>query len=80
MLVYKGRVFSVEVDKALLRNGREVEVEIVRHRPSVVLIPINDDGRVVMIRQYRYSLKRVFWELPAGSVDHGESSELAAAR
>lgn len=80
MIVYAGRVFSVEVEKVLLRNGREAEVAVVRHRPSVVLIPINDEGRVVMIRQYRHSLKREIWELPAGSVDDDESPEEAAAR
>lgn len=80
MVVYKGRVFSVEVDTIALRNGREVELAIVRHRPSVVLIPVNDDGQIVMIRQYRHALGRDIWELPAGSVDEGESAEAAAAR
>ena len=80
MVVYKGRVFSVEVDKVVLRNGREAELAIVRHRPSVVLIPVQDDGQIVMIRQYRYALNRDIWELPAGSVDEGESAEAAAAR
>jgi len=78
--VYKGRVFSVEVEDVILPNGREVELAIVRHRPSVVLIPVRDDGQVVMIRQYRHALKRDIWELPAGSVDDGESAEAAAAR
>jgi ADP-ribose pyrophosphatase len=80
MLVYKGRVFSVEVDKVVLPNGREAELAIVRHRQSVVLIPIRDDGQVVMIRQYRHALGRDIWELPAGNVDDGESAEAAAAR
>jgi ADP-ribose pyrophosphatase len=80
MIAYSGRVFSVEVEKVVLRNGREAEVAVVRHRPSVVLIPIDDEGRLVMIRQYRHSLKRQLWELPAGSVDDDESPEEAAAR
>ena len=80
MVVYKGRVFSVEVDKVVLPNGREVELAIVRHRPSVVLIPVKDDGQIVMIRQYRHALSRDVWELPAGNVDEGESAEAAAAR
>jgi ADP-ribose diphosphatase len=80
MVTYKGRVFSVEVEKVVLRNGREVELAIVRHRPSVVLIPVKDDGQIVMIRQYRHALKRDIWELPAGNVDEGESAEAAAAR
>ena len=80
MVAYEGRVFSVEVDKLVLTNGREVELAIVRHRPSVVLIPVQDDGQIVMIRQYRHALKRDIWELPAGNVDDGESAEAAAAR
>jgi len=80
MVVYKGRVFSVEVDKVTLSNGHEAELAIVRHQPSVVLIPVQDDGRIVMIRQYRHALERDIWELPAGNVEEGESAEAAAAR
>ena len=80
MVTYEGRVFSVEVEKVVLRNGREVELAIVRHRPSVVLIPVQDDGQIVMIRQFRHALGRDIWELPAGNVDEGESAEAAAAR
>ena len=80
MIAYKGRVFSVEVERARFPNGREHEVTIVRHPPSVVLIPLQDDGQVVMIRQYRHALRRELWELPAGSLDPGESPEMAAAR
>jgi ADP-ribose pyrophosphatase len=78
--VYKGRVFSVELEFLTIPNGREIRLETVRHRSSVVLIPIRDDGQVVMIRQYRHALKRHIWELPAGSVNEGESAEAAAAR
>ena len=80
MIVYKGRVFSVEVDKAHFPNGREHDMAIVKHPPSVVLIPLQDDGQVVMIRQYRHALRRELWELPAGSLDPGEPPEAAAAR
>jgi ADP-ribose pyrophosphatase len=79
-IVYKGRVFSVEVTRRTLPNGQEHEVAIVRHPPSVVLIPIADDGRVILIRQYRASIDREMWEIPAGSVEPGESPDEAAAR
>jgi ADP-ribose pyrophosphatase len=79
-IVYKGRVFSVEVEKRRFPNGREHEVAIVRHAPSVVLIPFEHDGRVVLIKQYRASLDRELWELPAGRLDEGESAEDAARR
>jgi ADP-ribose pyrophosphatase len=79
-IVYKGRVFSVEVERRTLPNGQEHDVAIVRHPPSVVLIPIADDGRVILIRQYRASIDQEIWEVPAGSVDPGESPDAAAAR
>jgi 8-oxo-dGTP pyrophosphatase MutT (NUDIX family) len=78
--VYEGRVFSVEVGMRRFPNGSEHTVEIVRHAPSVVLIPIEADGRVVIIRQYRAPIDRVTWEFPAGRVDPGESAEDAAKR
>lgn len=79
-IVYKGRVFAVEVERRAFPDGREREVAIVRHPPSVVLIPVQEDGRVILIRQYRASIDQYMWELPAGSVDAGESPEEAAAR
>src|SRR5947207_9605241 len=79
-VVYKGRVFSVEADRRRFPDGREHDVAIVRHPPSVVIIPIEDDGRVVLIRQYRPALDRELWEVPAGSVDRGESADVAARR
>ena len=78
--IYKGRVFSVEVERVRFPNGREHEQEIVRHAPSVVLIPIQDDGRVVLVHQFRAPLGRETWELPAGSLNPGETAEAAAAR
>jgi ADP-ribose pyrophosphatase len=80
MTVYKGRVFSVELDYLFRPNGREVHVAIVRHSPSVVLIPVQADGRIILIRQFRAALNREIWELPAGNVNPGESAEAAAAR
>jgi ADP-ribose pyrophosphatase len=79
-VVYNGRVFSVEVERMRFPNGQEHEVAVVRHPPSVVLIPVHDDGRVVLIRQFRPSINRELWELPAGSLNSGETAEAAAAR
>jgi ADP-ribose pyrophosphatase len=79
-IVFKGRVFAVEVERRRFPNGQEHEVAIVRHNPSVVLVPIQDDGRVILIRQYRASIDRTIWEIPAGRVDDGEDADAAAAR
>jgi len=77
---FKGRIFTVTVDRVTVPNGRTVTLDMVRHPGSVVLIPMHDDGRIVLIRQYRYSLDRWIWELPAGSLDAGEDPAAAAAR
>jgi ADP-ribose pyrophosphatase len=79
-IVYKGRVFSVEVERVRFPNGQSHDVSIVRHAPSVVLIPMQDEAHVILIRQYRHSIAREIWELPAGSLNPGETAEAAAAR
>ena len=79
-IVFKSRVFAVEVTRKRFPSGREHEVTVVRHAPSVVLIPITAEGRVVLVRQFRASVERELWEMPAGSLDPGESAEAGAAR
>ena len=78
--VFEGRVFSVARDRVRLPHGREATLDVVRHAASAVLLPMVDDRHVVLIRQYRYPVDRVLWELPAGTLDPGESPEAAAAR
>lgn len=77
---FRGRVFRITVDRVEMPNGRTVTMDMVRHPGSVVLIPRHDDGRIVLIRQYRYAIDRWIWELPAGSLDPGEDPAAAAAR
>src|SRR5262249_14500096 len=74
------KVFDVDRDRVRMPNGREVTVDVVRHVKSVVLVPVPEKGSVILIRQYRYPLNRWMWELPAGSVDAGETPEDAARR
>jgi ADP-ribose pyrophosphatase len=57
-----------------------VTVDVVRHSRSVVLVPMPEPGKVILVRQYRYAVNAFLWELPAGSVDEGESPEEAARR
>jgi ADP-ribose pyrophosphatase len=77
---FEGRIFTVTKDCVTLPNGRTVTFEIVRHPGSVVLLPLVDNLRIVLIRQYRYALDRWIWELPAGSLEPGEDPAAAAAR
>jgi ADP-ribose pyrophosphatase len=79
-LVYEGRIFDVSVDRVLLPHGREARMEVVRHDGSVVLLPLTDDGRLLLVRQYRHAVGRFLWELPAGSLEADEDPESAAVR
>jgi ADP-ribose pyrophosphatase len=78
--VFDGKVFDVDHDRVRMPNGREVTVDVIRHVSSAVLVPIPEPGHVILIRQYRYPVNRWLWELPAGSVDEGETPEQAARR
>lgn len=79
-IVYKSRVFSVEVTTRRSPSGREHDVTIVRHLPSVVIVPITDDGRVVLIRQFRASVNEELWEVPAGSLNSSDEDPEEGAR
>ena len=78
--IYKGRIFELELDVVKLPTGHTVDMEIVRHPGSVVLLPVPEPGKIILIRQYRYTIDRWIWELPAGSVKPHENPDLAAAR
>ena len=78
--VHKGRIFQLEIDVVRLPTGHTVDMEIVRHPGSVVLLPIPEPGKIILIRQYRYTIDRWIWELPAGSLKPGEDPDHAAAR
>ena len=78
--VFEGRVFSVVVESITTRKGGKMDVEIVRHPGSVVLIPITDTGEIVLVRQYRHSIGRDAWELPAGTLKPNEEPKKAAER
>ncbi len=78
--VHKGRIFQLEIDVVKLPTGHTVDMEIVRHPGSVVLLPIPEPGKIILIRQYRYTIYKLIWELPAGSLKPNEDPGKAAAR
>ena len=78
--IHKGRIFQIEVDVVKLPTGHTVDMEIVRHPGSVVLLPIPEPGKIILIRQYRYTIDKWIWELPAGSLKPNEDPDQAAAR
>ena len=78
--IYEGRIFTVTVESVTLPRGHQLNAEIIRHPGSVVLVPVTDEGSVILVRQYRHAVGRWIWELPAGSLKQGENPEHAARR
>jgi len=78
--VYSGKVVDLDVDEVEEPGGVRGTREVVRQRGSVAALPVHDDGRVVLVRQYRYAVDALVWELPAGRRDPGETSEAGARR
>ena len=78
--VYQGRILDLEVDRVLLPSGGEAFREVVRHKGAVVVLPLHEDGRIELVRQYRYPTEEVVLELPAGKLDPGEAPVDCAAR
>jgi ADP-ribose pyrophosphatase len=77
---YSGRVLALRVDRVRLPNGKEAGLEIIEHHGSVVMVPVDDDGGIWFVRQYRYAAGREILELPAGSLEPGEEPAACAGR
>lgn len=78
--VYSGRVVAVDVDRVRLPDGGVSVREVVRHAGAVVVLPLLDDGRIVLVRQFRYPVGETVLELPAGTLEEGEHPRQCGAR
>ncbi|MBI5085831.1 MAG: NUDIX hydrolase [Acidobacteria bacterium] len=78
--ILKTPIFRVTVDHALDPDGFEIHRAIVQHDGSAVMMPVDEKGRVLLVRQYRLPARRFLWELPAGRLDPGETPLKAARR
>ncbi len=78
--IYDGHIVHLVKDKVLLPNGKEAVREVCIHVGAVAVLPLLDDGRVVMERQFRYPHGRVFLEIPAGKLDSPAEDVLLAAK
>ena len=79
-IAYDGGFLKVHRDTVSLPDGKHTKREYIRHPGAVVIIPVLDDGKVLLERQYRYPNDRVFIELPAGKIDPGEDPLACAIR
>lgn len=78
--VYQGHFLDVRCDQVRLPSGALAQREYIRHPGAVMVVPLLDDGHVVIERQFRYPLNRVMTEFPAGKLDAGEPPLLCAIR
>ncbi len=78
--VYQGKNFTVRRDTVKMPNGREAHLDILDHPGSVVMVPVDANGDMLFVRQYRHATKLDLLELPAGTRDGEEPPESCAAR
>ena len=79
-LIYSGRVISLCKDVVVLSSGRTAIREKVVHPGSVGILPVLEDGSLVLVEQFRYVVGVRLLEIPAGTIEEGESPEVCAAR
>lgn len=78
--IFKGRVFAIDRDRLRDVNGMEIVREVVRHNGGAGALPVFDDGRVALVRQYRHPTGGELLEIPAGKLEVGETPLECAAR
>jgi ADP-ribose pyrophosphatase len=78
--IFTGRVISLQVDEVELPNGKTSKREIIKHPGAVAILPITDDGKIVMVEQFRKALERTLVEIPAGKLEKGENPQDCARR
>ena len=78
--IYTGKVITLNVDTVQLPNGVTVDLETIRHPGAAAVVPVKDDGTVVMIRQFRHAAGGFIYEIPAGKLAPGEEPLHCASR
>jgi ADP-ribose pyrophosphatase len=78
--VHTGRIIQVSTERLLYNNGREYDLDFVRHPGAAAVVAVDDSGRVCLVRQYRHGVEDFLWEIPAGKLDPGEAPEACAVR
>ena len=78
--IYQGKVFSLVAENVTLDNEVTTDIEYIQHPGATAIIPMLDRAHVILIKQYRHSLKKEIWEIPAGTLDPQESVAACAQR
>jgi ADP-ribose pyrophosphatase len=78
--IYMGRIINLFKDGVLLDNGRRTEREVVEHREAVACLPFIGGNEIILVKQYRYPVRREIFEIPAGIIEKGENAGCAVRR
>jgi len=78
--LYRGKIFDVVLEKVTLPNGTIKDRESVRHPGAAAMVPLLDDGKVFLVRQYRHAVGELLWEIPAGTLEPNENPIACARR
>lgn len=76
--IYEGAILNLRRDTVTAAGGQAYR-EVIEHNGAVAIVPVTNDGKVVMVKQYRYPMGRVVLEIPAGKIDQGENEPTGAA-
>jgi len=79
-VVFQGKAFNVHSDQVRLPDGQVVRMDIVEHVGAVTILPLDEDGQIWFVRQYRHATGKALLELPAGMLEPGEQPEACARR
>lgn len=79
-VVFEGNLLTVRRDTVELPNGKHATRELIQHPGAVAVVPIRNDGKILLVRQFRYPVDQLTLEIPAGKLDPGEEPEACAKR
>jgi 8-oxo-dGTP pyrophosphatase MutT (NUDIX family) len=78
--IHQGRIIEVSTEVLRYANGREYELDFVRHPGAAAVVAVDGSKQVCFVRQYRHGIADFLWEIPAGKLDPGEAPEVCAVR
>ena len=79
-LEHRGRIIQVSTERLRYPNGREYDIDLVRHPGAAAVVAVDGAERVCVVRQYRHGVEDFLWEIPAGKLDAGEPPQVCAVR
>jgi ADP-ribose pyrophosphatase len=78
--IHQGQIINMYCDTMLLPDGRTAEWDFIGHKGAAAIVPVDNDGKIIMVRQYRNAIEKYTLEIPAGGLNQGEDMKTCAAR